>query len=602
MQVHHVDDLVALLLQAPAIASDPKARELAVVMTVPTGRTSRGHAYLQEPAWVRFRDWVPHILADGPRTLAAAELVVTAAKALGQGAVVEDAGAVVRQVVLTAAVTAPPDLWLLRSVLGAFARLGLSQRLLDGDVVHGNTISSAISSELRVDLRFLLSRGLLLCAGDGFRIADHDAARAAFAAPLFATPHDARLTSSSHASAWARVFTNTASDDERAALHELLAAPLPSAQRAPGRFAPPPAEIELGFRLVPIVVGLRAANRNAAPTDVDALFATQGASVCSDTSLATALVDTLRACGVDDKSVVGKRVIERGIGPFGIIEAYHGYMRSLDDVLTKGRGAVWVERSANVAASQDANRATFERANDALDKFCADTGFRYRVFIEHAMGRGEATRQRSLRVSAVDAMTFVGADLEDAAIDAALAEQAAGHLPSTMVFVRNADIGKPAIVVDAMRAQGIDPNGAVMIVGNGFHEVREQTDERMTAVLEGYARAGIVLLFTEETGLGVEDLLETAWNTYHAGFKYVHERSGQGLRPAEKRPPSRLEDTPPASWAECAERAGYVRVDAYSPRGRTVYPYTPASGSNPAISVTHFCVPAALATDLALRS
>ncbi len=611
MQVHHVDDLVAALLQVPAIATDRKARELAVIMSVPTGRTSSGHAYLQEPAWVRFRDWVPHILAEGPRTLAAVDVVVAAANALGASAVVEDAAGVVRQVVLTAAVTAPPDLWLLRSVLGAFTRLGLSKRLLDGDVVFAET-AGVLATELRVDLRFLLSRGLLLCAGDGFRIADHEAARAAFATALFADAHDARLPSSSHATSWARVFTGAASEGERAALHDMLAKPLPSSARAPGRFSPTPAEIELGWRLVPVVVGLRAASRGGTPTDpptdVDALFASDGASVCPDASLAHALVETLAACGVGDldnprtPSCVGKRVIERGIGPFGIIEAYHGYMRALDDVLTKGRGAVWVERSANVAASQDANRTTFERANDALDRFCAATGFRYRVFIEHAMGRGEATRQRALRMTVMsDPLAFVGADLEDAAIDAAIAERDAGRLPSTMVFVRNADIGKPSIVVDAMRAQGIDPHGAVMIVGNGFHEVREQTDERMTTVLEGYAHAGIVLLFTEETGLGVEDLLETAWNTYHAGFKYVHERSGQGLRPAEKRPPSRLEDTPPASWAECAERAGYVRLDAYSPRGRTVHPYTPASGSNPAISVTHFCVPAALATSLGVR-
>jgi hypothetical protein len=605
MQVHHVDDLSAALLRVPAVASDERARELAVLMTLPTGRTSSGHAYLQEPAWVRFRDWVPHILADGPRTLAAVDVVIEAARDAGSAGALDDAAGVVRQVVMTAAVTAPSDLWLLRSVLGAFARLGLSERLLAGEALRPARLAPVRADELRVDLRFLLSRGLLLCAADdGFRIADHAAAHAAFAASLtsFAAPHDARLPSSSHAASWARVFSNTATDDERTALHALLAQPLPPHTRARGRFAPSPADIELGFRLVPIVVGLRAAARHApALADADALFATNGASVCADPALAQSLVDTLRACGLADgarASSVGKRVFERGIGPFGIIEAYHGYMRSLDDVLTKGRGAVWVERSANVAASQDANRATFERANDALDRFCADTGFRYRVFIEHAMGRGEATRQRVLRDSARTVSTYVGADLEDAAIDAAIAERDAGHLPAAMVFVRNADIGKPDILVDAMRAQGIDPNGAVMIVGNGFHEVREQTDARMTAVLEGYARAGIVLLFTEETGLGVDDLLETAWNTYHAGFKYVHERSGQGLRPAEKRAPSRLEDNPPASWAECAERAGYVRLDGYSPRGRTVYPYTPTSGSNPAISVTHFCVPAALALSL----
>jgi hypothetical protein len=583
--------LTSDLLALPSIATDPIARELAVIMAVPTGRSSSGHPYLQEPAWVRFRDWVPHILADGPRVLAAVDVVAAAARSLSQhaSASIDAAATVIRQVVHTASITAPPDLWLLRQVLGSFARLGI----IEGDVVHPG---GARYEELRVDLRFLLSRGLLLCApGDSFRIADHDVARAVFSCALFAEPIDPRLPSSV-AAAWSRVFAKAPPvGDERAALLALLTRPLPSSVRSPGRFSPSPAEIELGYRLVPIVVGMRAAGAlGTLGGSID------GTSLTGDEALGNALAATLRACGVVDDSAaltsVGKRVLERGIGPFGIIEAYHAYMRQLDQVLTKGRGAVWVERRANVAASQDANRATFERANDALDRFCAATGFRYRVFIEHAMGRGEATRQRALRPlpDGVEALTYVGADLEDAAIDAAIAEQERGQLPATMTFVRHADIGRPELLVDALRARGIDPRGAVMVVGNGFHEVREQTDERMTAVLAGYASAGIVLLFTEETGLSVEDLLETAWNTYHAGFKYVHERSGQGLRPAERRPPSRLEAAPPASWTECAERAGYVRLDAYSPRGRTVYPYTPTSGSNPAISVTHFCVPASL--------
>ena len=45
--------------------------------------------------------------------------------------------------------------------------------------------------------------------------------------------------------------------------------------------------------------------------------------------------------------------------------------------------------------------------------------------------------------------------------------------------------------------------------------------------------------------------------------------------------------------------AGYERLDGFSPRGRTVHPYTPASGVNPSITVTHFCVPRALPLDLA---
>jgi hypothetical protein len=78
-----------------------------------------------------------------------------------------------------------------------------------------------------------------------------------------------------------------------------------------------------------------------------------------------------------------------------------------------------------------------------------------------------------------------------------------------------------------------------------------------------------------------DDLVETAWNTYHAGFRYVHERSGHGLRGATARPPLPLEGARPASWTECAERAGYVRLERYCRRGRTVYPYPPPGGHNP---------------------
>jgi hypothetical protein len=305
----------------------------------------------------------------------------------------------------------------------------------------------------------------------------------------------------------------------------------------------------------------------------------------------------LRAAGaVDDEgrlSPVGARMLERGPGPFGIIEAYHPYLAQLPKLWSEGPASVHVERSTNVAASQDANRRTFTRANDALDRFCADTGFSYTVFVEHAVGRGEATRQRWLRSG--DALAYVGADLEDAAIDAAVVEQQAGRLPAAMRFVRHADIARPEVLVDAMTAAGLDTEGAVMLVGNGFHEVRDPVDETMIEVFRGYERAGFVLLFTEENALAVDDLLNTAWNTYHAGFKYVHERSGQGLRPANPRPPSRMGAALATSWTECARRAGYVRADDYCSRTRTIYPYTPANGHNPAISVNHFLVPARVA-------
>ncbi len=58
----------------------------------------------------------------------------------------------------------------------------------------------------------------------------------------------------------------------------------------------------------------------------------------------------------------------------------------------------------------------------------------------------------------------------------------------------------------------------------------------MVEVLTAYQQAGIVLLFTEETGLSIQDQINTAWNTYHPAFRYVHEKSGQRLRPATLQP------------------------------------------------------------------
>ncbi len=140
-----------------------------------------------------------------------------------------------------------------------------------------------------------------------------------------------------------------------------------------------------------------------------------------------------------------------------------------------------------------------------------------------------------------------------------------------------------------------------MVVGNGFHEVRAQSDEEMVEVFRGYRAAGIVLVFTEESALSVDDLLQTAWNTYHAGFKYLHEKSGQGLRPAFARPPQQHGPSLPLSWNECATRAGYVRVHGVCKRSRTIYPYPPKRGVNPAIRVNHFFVPGAIAKELGLK-
>ena len=99
-----------------------------------------------------------------------------------------------------------------------------------------------------------------------------------------------------------------------------------------------------------------------------------------------------------------------------------------------------------------------------------------------------------------------------------------------------------------------------------------------------------------------QDILHTAWNTYHAGFKYVHERSGQGLRPADLAPTPEYGRPLRSSWSECATGAGYIRVNLFSSRSRKIYPTLPSHGHNPSISVNHFFIPRPLAEKFGLLS
>ncbi len=603
-----------LALAAHVVAlDDPIVREVATLAARPTRVSSAGFPYLDRGGWERLRDRVPHLFAMGLRVLdSLAALDEALSEAEGAGAIDSEGAAnarrawrVARQVTLTAAVTAPPDLWLLRHLLGWFRRTGLSDDLLGGKAIYphehrvdGRSLDAGV---LETDLLFLLSRGLVEAYDDSYRIAGHPRVRALF--ELEPLPDE---WPTSFTALWRRVLGDgePITSDEGATLRKLAAGARSRVDPAQTHWIPTVEELETGYRLLPLVLGMRAAGRTAGLDRGAALTATDLAPSAPDAAEpALAILEAagwLRAREVGHEiTELGARGFLRGPGPFGIIEAYHPYMAAGERFLLEGPGGVHVRRGENLAASQDANRAAFERAADALDAFCRDYGFEYSVFIEHAVGRGEATRIRYER-SGEGGIRYFGADLEDDAIDAAIAEQRAGHLPATMQFVRRADIGRPEALIDALRAAGADPQGAVMVVGNGFHEVREQTDERMTEVFSGYERPGIVLIFTEENALSIDDLRATAWNTYHAGFKYVHEKSGQGLRPASPRPAKRAGHLLRAAWQDCAERAGYVRADQYSGRTRTIYPYTPEDGHNPAISTNHFFVPGRLARRLGL--
>ena len=604
-------DLRQRLARDPAFLADPLGPALLPVLARPASLSSSGFPYLEKAAWDALRDRLPHLFGMGLRLLrliGAAEGLVAADPAAGEeGENLRRSCRVVRQVVLTAAITAPPDLWLLRHLLGTFHELGLLERLVAGEALYPGHCREGLEGgsrlhpeELEKDLLFLLSRGIVEQYEDSFRIAGHPRVRQL----LGAIDSSAPVWPEGRSGLWRKLFAGEVLDGPALeGLLDLTSSIRPRRDPSQNHWVPTLEEVEIGFRLVPLVLGLRAADlcaplrrgREVAPMDWS-----QRHPLC-----AAGALEILTAAGWMERrgegyrvTALGDRGFARGPGPFGIIETYHPYLIRGREILLQGAAQVWVRRGENLGASQDANRGTFLRANDSLDRFCSDTGFRYTVFIEHAIGRGEATRQRFER-SGEAAVRYFGADLEDAAIDAALEEQRRGALPQNMVFVRNADIGRPKILIEALEARGEDPEGAVMLVGNGFHEVRRQTDEDMVRVFKGYQDAGIILLFTEENALSVDDLRATAWNTFHAGFKYVHEKSGQGLRPADSRPPARLGWPLRAPWSQCAQEAGYVRLDEYCSRTRSIYPYPPASGINPSISTNHFFLPRRLTDRLA---
>jgi len=577
-------------------STGPLTGVLAEVLGRETGISSAGYPYLAGPAYEALRDRVPQLLGWGSQTWDALEELTGMLDGLDEGTRhhVLQSRRVVQQVLRTAAITAPPTLWLARYVLGAIAEAGLTRRLLADETIELDQADFE-PGELDTDLSFLAVIGVLKREHGCFRLSDRPEARRVLES-LGPLPEDEPV----HAAAlWARACGGEAlSTEERNQLLVLASGALPRSNHYQTNWFPTYEEIALGYRLLPLIVGMASTG-----TTSDCLKQTSLAPidlVPDDAALGSAALQLLHAAGVArpvpglEECVVtplGRRLLERGPGPFGIIEAYQPYMTQLSTILRNGREGIHLTRSTNIAASQRANRESFRKANDALDRYCRDTGFQYTVFIEHALGRGEATRQRYVR-SGDKAIQYVGADLEDPAIDAAMAEREAGVLPPEMVFVRGADIGRADILLDALHAQGIDPNGAVMMVGNGFHEVRDAQDERIVEVFRAYAEAGIVLIFTEETALSIADQQATAWNTYHSAFRYVHEKSGQGLRPSINRPPN-PDDPLPMSWTAAAEQGGYQKLESYCSPGRTIYPCPPPSGHNPSTYVNYFLVPKA---------
>ena len=532
--------------------------------------SSKGYPCISEASFRLFLDSVPHLFARGAAILDYLDSHPAPDTPDGQRA-----DKVLRNLVFTAGITAPSDLWLLKHLFSTYANLGILPSLAHKELSLLE-ISKSYNLDLnlmKTDFSFFKSRGLLVeVAQDVFTAASE--------------PHIPKSLANWHKNGHPNTIDMVedlcrllqGKGEQHA--HDFLKLPMPI-EKEPQSWVPCQMDIECGARVVPLLLSLKVTGLLHAPT----MGSTLNLPELPD------LYTLLTAAGILHKKErtitrLGERVLSRGPGPMGIVHAYHAYLKVHEAKLKKEKITTWVQRGANVAASQDANKKTFTLGNDSLDAYCQDTGYSYDVFIEHAVGQGEATRQR-LERSGEDKIRYFGADLEDAAIDRAILQQKKGLLPKNMKFIRQADIGRPDKITDGLSQYGASSQKAVMIVGNGFHEVRDQSNEKMVKVFSEYAKAGILVIFTEESGLTDKDLLATGFNTYHAGFRYVHEISGQGLRPVYDSDDchDRL------SWQTCAEKGGYEVLAKYTKKTRTIYPHPTKDGRSPAISVTYFCVP-----------
>ncbi len=571
------------------VPEHPKRHFLIRILTGKTTFSSTGFPYISQGSFRLFLEHVPHLFRDGEALLIWIRRAERRLHSRNQFSESERrqilrALQVLRNIVYSASVCSPPDLWIIKHVIGLHAQMGLLDPLSGGKSIAMEAVLAEHSlnpQHFHSNLSLLHSRGLLTWKQRKYSVADNPQAISVFrnASPIpdrFLTDMTEPLTALLGGKRIAR--------KQRQWIAEYL-----HYSQQPGPQKDWPAtefQIETGYRLVPLVLALHAVKT---PRDEGTNLLEAIPSLTAEMKLVLGNAGMTSPSG--RLTALGARVLERGPGPFGIIHAYVPYMQVLAAKLTGKSSATWVQRGKNIAASQDANRKTFQMANEAFDRFCKENNFECRVFIEHALGHGEATRQRMEKNG--ERLQYFGADLEDAAIDRAIHMQKQSTFPQNMIFVRRADIGRPAAVIDAVRSAGFSTDNAVMFVGNGFHEVRGQTNERIVDVFRQYCDAGIVVIFTEESALNDHDLLATGWNTYHAGFRYVHELSGQGLRPVYG-----TDQFGRHSWRICASLGGYAILSRYCTHTRTIYPFPRKGGYNPPISMTYFCVPNSMARSL----
>ena len=318
--------------------ASPHHKVLATILMGETAVSSAGFPTISEHSFQEWMKKVPHLFTEGSALLDflhGMEARIQERPDAAQAPCISWLRAikVLETVIQTAAVTAPTDLWLIKHILSSYQRMGILDRLRTGAILGLAEISSQGHmnlQQLRYDFHFLKSRAVLVDAGpdDHYRLAPHPQIQNLVrefkaldsAAPVNLVPLLMRCLARQPIDA-----------NEQEQLTRFLTLPV-GLQPAPNRI-PGPWEVELGYRLVPLILAWR--NSLDFKTKPDKV-------IPDDVLLADLMNDYLMKAGLitgkGQPTPLGSRVLERGPGPFGIIHAYHEYMKQHEDLVAVARG------------------------------------------------------------------------------------------------------------------------------------------------------------------------------------------------------------------------------------------------------------------------
>ncbi len=481
------------------------------------------------PAFSDFIHRVPHLFQNGLAILKWIDQLEAAKHQMRSGL------KLLKTIVNTAAITAPTDLWIARQVFATYQKLGVLDELKTGAVIHPKNYAASKNwnaRQMEIDFHFLYTRGYLDKTDEGYRWSNND-------------------------SAWVAS----------------------------------PQDLELGYQLVPLILDLHTKGF--------------GKNIKAGTPVAipditTTTMDLLHRTGLVDAqnnwTIVAPRILDKATGPFGIIYTYQDYLLQHEALLTSQDQRPHVARAKNIAHSEHAHRESFKGMVQSYADYLKTNPGKPKIVIEHAVAKGVALQEfiKFFKNNGWDHVEedvqFCGFDYEETALDTGARQmRAQGVLPANTIL-EQADIGAPDQMLAALLKAGVkkeDLKGAVLFVGAGFHEIRKSDDE-IIEVIRKYHDLGIIIVSDETSDLTANQLRDTAFQTYHAGFQWVHETSGQILRPAWRydKPMNRL------SWQEVFTQGGYTFLADYSKGTRPIAPISaPPQQSNPPHRMAYFFIP-----------